>query len=68
MDCIVYLLSGIGERIGVHRIFKQLMDEEESRVRTNRAIRSKVFLKIPWNITSITVIARDHWETLAAEA
>lgn len=47
MDCIVYLLSGIGERIGVHRIFKQLMDEEESRVRTNRAIRSKVFLKIP---------------------
>ena len=47
MDYFVDLLSWIGRRMDVHRIFKQLLDEERSRVPTNREIRSKMFLKIP---------------------
>ena len=31
----------------VYRIFKQLLEEELSRVPTNRKIRSKMFLNIP---------------------
>lgn len=29
------------------RIFKQLMGEKQSKILTNREIRSKIFLKIP---------------------
>lgn len=67
MDYFVDLLSWIGERMDVHRIFKQLMDEEQSRVFANREIRSKIFSKESWSKTSNTVIAVDHWETLTAD-
>lgn len=35
------------ERIDVHRMFKQLMGDEWSKLPTNREIRNKMFLKIP---------------------
>lgn len=67
MDCFVDLLSWIGGRIEVHRIFKQLMDEEQSRVLKNREIRSKMFSKVSWSKTSNTVIVVDHWGILTAD-
>lgn len=67
MDCFVNLLSKIGGTMDVLKIFKQLMDEEQSRVLTNREIRSKMFSKVSWSKTSNTVIAADHWEILTTD-
>lgn len=38
-------------------IFKQFMDKEQSRVPTNREIRSKMFLRVPSSIASNTATA-----------
>lgn len=51
----------------MYRICKQLLEEELSRVPTNRKIRSKMFLKIPWSITSNSLMAVDNWEIHAAD-